>query len=187
MRESVLDVTGQEIMTQDKVTLRVNAALTYRVVDARKATCEVSDFTQTLYRDAQLALREVIGTRELDSLLTEKDVASQELRDSVQLRATDFGVSVVSLGIKDLILPGEMKELLNKVTEARKAAEAAVITRREETSAVRSQLNSAKLMEGNPTLMRLRELELVEKVAENSTLNLVLGEQGLTDRIVNLI
>ena len=93
----------------------------------------------------------------------------------------------MSLGIKDLILPGEMKELLNKVTEARKAAEAAVITRREETSAVRSQLNSAKLMEGNPTLMRLRELELVEKVAENSTLNLVLGEQGLTDRIVNLI
>jgi regulator of protease activity HflC (stomatin/prohibitin superfamily) len=187
MRETVLDVTGQEIMTRDKVTLRVNAALTFRVTDAKKAVSEVADFKQALYRDAQLALREVIGTRELDTLLAEKDAASAQLREAVQLRSKEFGVEIVSLGIKDLILPGEMKDLLNKVTEARKVAEAAAVTRREETAAVRSQLNTAKLMETSPTLMRLRELELVERVAQSANLNVILGEKSLTDRVMKLV
>ncbi len=86
-----------------------------------------------------------------------------------------------------MILPGEMKELMNRVIEARKAAEAAVITRREETAAMRSQANTAKLLEQNATLMRLRELEVLEKIASTSNLSVVLGEKGLADRVVNLI
>ena len=105
----------------------------------------------------------------------------------MQARAIEFGVEVTSLGIKDVILPGDIRELLNKVTEARKAAEAAVITRREETAAMRSQLNSAKLVEGNPALMKLKELELVEKVAEKSDLTLFLGERGLSEQLTKLI
>ena len=186
-RVALLDVSGQEIMTADKVTLRINAVASYRVSDPVKAASSVTDYVQSLYRDAQLALREVIGTRELDALLTEKDEASRELRETVQARAIEFGVEVTSLGIKDVILPGDIRELLNKVTEARKAAEAAVITRREETAAMRSQLNSAKLVEGNPALMKLKELELVEKVAEKSDLTLFLGERGLTEQLTKLI
>ena len=186
-RVALLDVSGQEIMTADKVTLRINAVVSYRVSDPVKAASSVTDYVQSLYRDAQLALREVIGTRELDRLLTEKDEASRELRETVQARAIEFGVEVTSLGIKDVILPGDIRELLNKVTEARKAAEAAVITRREETAAMRSQLNSAKLVEGNPALMRLKELELVEKVAEKSDLTLFLGERGLSEQLTKLI
>lgn len=186
-RVALLDVSGQEIMTADKVTLRINAVASYRVSDPVKAASSVTDYVQSLYRDAQLALREVIGMRELDALLTEKDEASRELRETVQARAIEFGVEVTSLGIKDVILPGDIRELLNKVTEARKAAEAAVITRREETAAMRSQLNSAKLVEGNPALMKLKELELVEKVAEKSDLTLFLGERGLTEQLTKLI
>jgi hypothetical protein len=80
-----------------------------------------------------------------------------------------------------------MKELLNKVTEARKAAEAALITRREETAAMRSQANTARILESSPTLMRLRELEVLEKVAAKANLTVVLGEKGLTDRVVKLL
>ena len=81
-----------------------------------------------------------------------------------------------------------MKDLMNKVTEAtKKAAEAKLIARREETAAMRSQANTAKLLADNPTLMRLRELEVLEKVATDGKLNVVLGEKGLLVRVVNLL
>ena len=187
MREAVLDVGGQEIMTADKVTLRMNAIVTYRVVDARKTVETVNDVAQALYREAQLALRAVIGTRELDALLADKTVVAGELEAIVRRRAEEFGIRVISLGIRDIILPGEMKALLNKVIEAQKASEANLISRREETAAIRSQMNTAKLMQENPSLMRLRELEVLEKVAGSSELKVVLGEKGLADRIVNMI
>jgi regulator of protease activity HflC (stomatin/prohibitin superfamily) len=187
MREIVLDIGGQEIMTSDKVSLRLNAILTYRISDARKAVETISDVGQALYREAQLALRAVIGTRELDALLADRNAVTGELESIVKLRAQEFGVVVIGLGIRDIILPGEMKNLLNKVIEAKKASEANLISRREELAAIRSQLNSAKLIDENPSLMKLRELEVLEKVAGTSKIKVVLGEKGLKEHIINMI
>jgi hypothetical protein len=187
LREQVLDVQGQEIMTADKVTLRLNALVIHRVTDPEKAVTEVGDHTQALYRQAQLALRALVGTRELDALLADKDGVARELEETLRARAARFGVEVASAGIRDVILPGEMKEILNRVTEARKAAEAALVTRREETAAMRSQANTAKIFESNPTLMKLRELEVLEKVAEKSDLTVVLGDGGLAERVVKML
>ncbi|MEQ9379291.1 MAG: slipin family protein, partial [Pirellulales bacterium] len=187
IREQALDVAGQEIMTADKVTLRMNALVTYRVVDARKAVMVSEGATQSLYREAQLALRGVVGTRDLDTFLTDKDAVRGEFEDQVRQRAGELGLEVVSVGVRDVILPGDMKELMNKVTEAKKAAEANLISRREETAAMRSQAITARLLADNPTLMRLRELEVLEKVASTGKLNVVLGEKGLADRVVNLL
>lgn len=187
MRETMLDVAGQEIMTADKVTLRMNAVITYRVTDAKTAVSVTDDVCQALYREAQLALRAVVGARELDQFLGDKDVIVREMEEIIRRRVTALGLEIVSAGIRDVILPGDMKDLMNKVTEAKKAAEANLIVRREETAAMRSQANTAKLLEGNPTLMRLRELEVLEKVAGSGKLNVVLGEKGLTERVVNLL
>jgi len=187
LREQVTDVAGQEIMTGDKVTLRLNAVVTFQVVDALQAVTVVDDYRQAIYREAQLALRAVVGTHELDALLSDKDRVAQELDGILRERISRFGVELKSLGIRDVILPGEMKELLNKVTQARKAAEANLITRREEIAAMRSQANTARILDSNPTLMRLRELEVLEKVAEKANLTVVLGEKGLTDRVVKLL
>jgi len=187
LREQVLDVSGQELMTADKVTLRLNAVVAYRVVDAVQALTKVEDFAMALYRESQLALRSVIGTAELDAFLSDKETVSRELAAMIHDRAKAFGLEIVSFGIRDLILPGEMKAILNRVTEAKKAAEADLITRREETAAMRSQANTARIFESNPALMRLRELEVLEKVAEKSNLSVVLGEKGLADRVVKLL
>lgn len=187
LRDLTLDIAGQEIMTSDKVTLRLNAIVTYRVANAQVAVEKTDDVKQALYREAQLALRSVIGTRELDGLLTQKDAIAAELLQAIRTQSQEFGLTIIGLGIRDIILPGEMKDLLNKVTEARKAAEANLITRREETAAMRSQLNTAKVLESNPVLMRLRELEVLEKVAISSKMNVVLGEKGLADRVVNML
>ena len=111
----------------------------------------------------------------------------EELRRLLRTRVAFFGVEIHALGIRDVILPGDMKELLNKVTEAKKAAEADLITRREEVAAVRSQANTARMLESNPTLMRLRELEVLEKIASNTKMSVVLGEKGLMDRVIKLL
>ncbi|MCW8129712.1 MAG: slipin family protein [Planctomycetota bacterium] len=187
LREQVLDIAGQEIMTADKVTLRLNAVVTYRVADPLKTVAVAGDCKQALYRDAQLALRAGLGARDLDTLLAEKNGLAAELEGVLKDRAKALGLEVLGFGIRDVILPGEMKDLLNKVTEAKKAAEASLITRREETAAMRMQANTAKILESNPTLMRLRELEVLEKVAEKSKLNVLLGEKGLTERVVKLL
>ena len=151
----------------------------------------VSDYLvaceSALYRQAQLALREVIGTRELDALLADREAVASELVGTLRARVERLGLHVDTVGIRDLILPGEMKELLNKVTEARKAAEAALITRREETAAMRSQANTARIFESNPTLMRLKELEVLERVAASAKLEVVLSEPGLANRITKLL
>ncbi|MEQ1903148.1 MAG: slipin family protein [Pirellulaceae bacterium] len=187
LREAQIDVSGQEIMTLDKVTLRMNALVTYVIKDARRAVSAANDVRQSLYREVQLALRAVIGGRELDSFLTGKDDVAQELELQVREQATALGLEVRSVGIKDVILPGDMKDLMNRVTEAKKAAEANLIARREETAAMRSQSNTAKLLADNPTLMRLRELEVLEKIASAGRMNIVLGEKGLADKVVNLL
>jgi regulator of protease activity HflC (stomatin/prohibitin superfamily) len=187
LRERVLDVGGQDIMTEDKVSIRLNAVVGYRVADARKFHEATEDAAQALYRDTQLALRATVGTRNLDTLLAEKDAVTAELAETLRQRAAHLGCTVEHVGIRDIILPGDMKDLMNKVTEAKKAAEANLIVRREETAAMRSQVNTAKLLENNPTLMRLRELEVLEKIAGHNKLNVVLGEKGLADRVMNLL
>jgi hypothetical protein len=186
-REAVLDIPGQEILTADKVTLRLNAVASYRIVDPVKSISQIDDPKQALYRETQLALRTVIGNRELDVLLADKDAVGQELANLVRQRANSFGLEVQAIGIRDLILPGEMRELFNKVIEARKAAEANIIFRREEAAALRHQTNAAKMLAENPTLLRLRELETLEKVACKGELKIILGEKGLTDRVVNML
>jgi regulator of protease activity HflC (stomatin/prohibitin superfamily) len=187
LRETLHDVVGQDLMTADKVTLRLNLVVLTRVVDPLRGASTVDDLKQAIYREAQLALRAVVGERTLDTFLTDKDAVARELAQRLRPRAAALGVEVPSAGVRDVILPGEMKELLNRVTEAKTAAEADLIARREETAAVRSQLNTARMLQENPTLMRLRELEVLEKIAASGKLNVVLGEKGLTDRVLNAL
>ncbi|MGL4465331.1 MAG: slipin family protein [Planctomycetia bacterium] len=187
LRETMIDVAGQDMLTADKITLRLNAVVTYKVVDARQAVGRTDDVRQALYREAQLVLRGVVGVRELDAFLADKDAVAKELAEGVRRRAGELGLEVASVGVRDVILPGDVKEMMAKVTAAKKAAEANLIFRREETAAIRSQANTAKLLAESPTLMRLRELEVLEKIAAAGKLNIVVGEKGIADRIVNLL
>lgn len=187
MREQVADVAGQEIMTADKVTLRVNLVVTYRVNDAVKAVTTVSDYAQTLYREAQLALRESIGTRHLDKLLADKDAVGNEVRNVLDARAKEFGVDVRGVGLRDVILPGEMKMILNEVILAQKQAEANLIRRREETAAARSQANTAKLLAENPALTRMKELEALQEILKGTRTTFVLGGGDITEQVRGLL
>ena len=114
----------------------------------------------------QFAIREAVAARTLDKVLSAKAVLDAELRAHVRERVADTGIEVMELGVKDVILPGEIRELVNKVVEAERTAKANLIRRQEETAATRSLLNTAKLMEENPLLLRLKELESLERLVE---------------------
>jgi regulator of protease activity HflC (stomatin/prohibitin superfamily) len=166
LRLQVVEVAGQEILTKDKVPLRVNLNAGYRVTDVIVAFGKQAKPVDYLYKELQFGLRAAIGTRTLDELLENKGLIDQAVAEHIERRVQGFGLEVDSVGVKDIILPGEMKTILAKVVEAEKAAAANVIRRREETSATRSLLNTARVMEDNPTALRLKELETLEKVTE---------------------
>ncbi|HBO5371600.1 TPA: slipin family protein [Pseudomonas aeruginosa] len=181
-RIQALEVSGQEILTRDKVSLRLNLAANWRYNDVLTAFSRLSKPLEYLYRELQFGLRAAVGTRTLDELLENKQSIDEAVSAHLAAKLEDSGLEVSGLGVRDIILPGEMKTLLAQVVEAEKAAQANVIRRREETSATRSLLNTAKVMEENPTALRLKELETLERVAERIDRISVFG--GL-DQVLN--
>ena len=187
MRLQSVDVAGQEILTRDKVTLRVNLSAVYEVLDPEVARASVKDVDAHLYRTMQIALRQTLGKRTLEEVLAEKADIDEAVFAAARTEMEAFGVRVRAIAIKDVILPGDIREILNQVVTAEKQAQANLIRRREETAATRSLLNTAKLMEDNPLLVRLKEFETLEKVAEKvGQLTVLGGLEGLLERTVKL-
>ncbi|ABB12527.1 slipin family protein [Burkholderia lata] len=182
LRLQAIEVGGQEILTRDKVALRLNLSATWCYADVLHAFGQLQKPVEHLYRELQFALRSAVGTRSLDELLEDKQSIDDVVITQVRARLGHSGVEVRSVGVKDIVLPGDMKTILAQVVEAEKSAQANVIRRREETAATRSLLNTAKVMEENPTALRLKELETLERVAERIDRISVFG--GL-DQVLN--
>ena len=188
MDEQLVTITNQEIMTKDRVSLRLSLLIGYRVVDALAARplFEDGDASKSrLYALAQLAIRRAVASRNLDTLLSDKQKLEGELMEALRTGLADLGIKVSTFGVKDVILPGETREALGKVIEAQRLAEANNIRRREETAATRSLLNTARLMDDNPTLLRLKELETLERVVEK--VDRISVNDGLPGLLQNLV
>jgi regulator of protease activity HflC (stomatin/prohibitin superfamily) len=166
LRPQAVEITAQEMLTKDRIALRVTLTAFRRVVDPERVVNAVPDVDAWLYRLVQFAIREAVAARTLDEVLSAKSALDAELRAFVRERMAETGIEVTELGVKDVILPGEIRELVNKVVEAERTAKANLIRRQEETAATRSLLNTAKLMEENPLLLRLKELESIERLVE---------------------
>ncbi|ROH97482.1 SPFH domain/Band 7 family protein [Chryseobacterium daecheongense] len=166
MRMQQMEIAGQELLTKDKAMLRINFYVRYQVADIIKALMENKEYDKQLYILMQLALREFVGALTLDELLLKKDTVGKEILENLGNKAEDLGLKAVDAGIRDVILTGEMKEIMNQVLIAEKKAQANSIMRREETASTRSLLNTAKLMEENEVLWKLKEMEYMEKIAD---------------------
>ena len=187
LRRQTLEIPGQEILTKDKVSIRVNVCAEYRIVNAVLWKQAVKDSQEQLYKMVQLVVRQSNGMKTLEEALADKGkvdvVTAQVLRDD----ALEFGVKVGEIAIKDIILPGEMRAILNQVITAEKQAQANLIRRREETAATLSLLNTVKLMEENPLLIRMKELETLEKVVEKvGKISIRGGFDTLLQRVVTI-
>lgn len=187
LRLQSIDVSGQEILTRDRVSLRINLSASYKIVDAETVALKLKDYASFLYLELQLRLREAVSTNSLDELLENKDALNSVIADSAREQFRAFGIELASVGVKDIILPGDMKIILNQVVEAQKEAEANLIKRREETQAMRSLHNTAKMMENSPVLLRLKELEALERITTKiDKISVYGGLDGILNGLVNL-
>src|ERR1700678_4446956 len=166
LRPQAVEITAQEMLTKDRIALRVTLTAFRRIVDPERIVSAVPDVDAWLYRLVQFAIREAVAGRTLDEVLSARNALAAELRAFVVPRLDGAASDLTDLDVKDVIVPGEIRELVNKVVEAERTAKANLIRRQEETAATRSLLNTAKLMEDNPLLLRLKELESIERLVE---------------------
>lgn len=169
-----LDISGQEILSADKVGIRLNILCSYRITDPLSLVQKMEGSGKLLYTKIQLLAREYVGQYRLDELLAQKDEIGKVLFEQMKALQEAYCVEIMDVGIKDIILPGEIRDIMNTVLVAEKKAQANVIMRREEVASTRSLLNTAKLMEENKILYRLKELEYLERICDkvgNITLN----------------
>ncbi len=180
------EVTGQEILTRDKVPLRLNFFCQYRIVDAIKAAIRVKDTEAQFHVILQLALREYLGGLSFDEILEKKEEIGGFIAKTLAAKASELGLDICYSGIKDVILPGEIREIMNQVLIAEKKSQANVIMRREETASTRSLLNTAKIMEENEILYKLKEFEYIERISEKINQITLSGGTQILDQLKGL-
>ena len=179
MRPQYLSVPGQAVLTADGIGLKISLMTVYRVSDPAMAINQVADYRQGLYMIVQSRLREIISTVAIDDLLGNTQLNQQLLAAALE-EVASLGLELMSLSIKDLMLPGELKKLYAQVVQARQEGLAQLERARGETAALRSLANAARLTKQHPTLLQLRllaameqstghtfQIELVEREAAN--------------------
>ncbi len=164
LKSRPLEISGQEILTADRIGVRINLMCTYKVVEPRVMIETIKNLENQVYSCVQLVIREYIGKYRLDELLEQKEDISQFIFRRLKEVEGDYCIRFQSAGIKDIILPGEIRDIMNTVLVAERRAQANVITRREEVASTRSLLNTAKLMDENKTLYKLKEMECLERI-----------------------
>lgn len=180
MRQQEVAILGQEMLTRDKVSLRLSVIADIRVIDPVVATTTVVSPRDAIHSATQLAVRSVVSALTLDELLEARERISIELTDRLAPEAARFGLELVRVGLRDVVLPGEMRTVMNRVIEAEKESLANVIRRREETAAMRQLVNTARLVAENPMLMRMRELDTLKDIAAQlKDVHVVVGAEHL--------
>ena len=182
-KQQELEIAGQEILTKDKIGIRMNISCLYRIEDALEYINRTADGNRQLYSALQLVVRKIVGRYKLDEILEDKENISEEIYKSCKELQEMFCVQFLTVGIKDIILPGEIREIMNSVLVAEKQAQASVITRREEVASTRSLLNTAKLMDENRTLYKLKELEYLERICQQVGMISVNGNAGIIEQL----
>ncbi len=168
MRPSTFAVVGQEVLSSDSISLKISIAGTYQVVDPYVAVNQVQNYLQTLHLTVQVAMRDIIGSRPIDELLENRNAFDRQLMEQCEKKFEELGLKLISVNVRDIMFPGELKRVFAKVVEARKEGLAALERARGETAALRSLANAAKLMENNPALLQLRMLQSLAQTTGNT-------------------
>lgn len=186
LKTKPLEISGQEILTADRIGIRINLMCTYKVVDPRTMIETIKNLENHVYACVQLVIREYVGRYRLDELLQQKEEISRFIFKRLKEIEKEYCIEFKSAGIKDIILPGEIRDIMNTVLVAERRAQANVITRREEVASTRSLLNTAKLMDENKTLYKLKEMECLERICAQVG-NIQVGGGALLEQLKALV
>lgn len=196
VRERSATIKNQEILTADKVAIRLSLLVYFKIVEPRAAVQNVANYEDRIYEDVQLAARRFLATRTLDQILRDRNEISDAIREDVRLSAHSFGVEIRRADVKDLVFPGNLREIMNKVIETERESEAAVIaaTKRAEVARIEAEAQAraarlrleadeatAALVGKNPQLVRLRELEVLREIGLRGGNQFFLGLEPLVN------
>ena len=171
LRTVVMDVPPQDVITKDNVSLKVNAVVYFRVIQAEKAIVEVEKFLDATSQLSQTTLRSVLGQSQLDELLAERDKINRQLQTIIDHQTEPWGIKVSNVEVKHVDLPPEMQRAMAKQAEAERERRAKIIHAEGEFQASQKLRDAADVISGNPTALQLRYLQTLTEVAseKNST------------------
>lgn len=175
VRQASIQVANQKLLTADQITVTLNVIADYEVADVAAAQHKVANFRTQLYEDAQLAVRNAVGAVTVDELLAKRSEINTQILAELRTAAERYGITVLKVGIKDVILAPKVRDLLMREVEAKRLAQAMLIGAREEVAALRALANAAQLAAAHPQLLRLRELDTVRAFAATPGNTVVVG------------
>jgi regulator of protease activity HflC (stomatin/prohibitin superfamily) len=164
-RVNTIDIPKQEVITQDNVTVNVDAVVYFRVKDAEKAVLEVANYVYASSQFAQAALRDVTGNVDLDSLLSKRDSISQQIEEIVDTETEKWGIDIENVKVQNIELPGDMKRAMAKQAEAERERRAVIITAEGEKAAAQGIADAASILAKSHGGMNIRTLQTLEKVS----------------------
>jgi len=164
LRQEVLEVPPQDVITRDNVTIKVNAVITLRVLDPAKAVIEVANYVYQTSQFAQTTLRSVLGEVELDGLLSHRDVLNQRIQTIIDQRTEPWGVKVVSVEVKQVDLPEQMLRAMAKQAEAEREKRSKIINAEGEFSAAQRLVDAANLLATQPITLQLKYLQTLTDI-----------------------
>jgi regulator of protease activity HflC (stomatin/prohibitin superfamily) len=174
LRVITIDVARQEVMTRDNVPVTVDAVIYFRVLDPAAAVVKVEDFLKATSLIAQTTLRSVLGQAELDELLAHREKINQTLQEIIDRQTGPWGIKVVSVEVRDVILPEGMKRAMAKQAETERERRAKVINAEGEFQAASKLVQAAEMMSPQPVALQLRFLQTISEIAsEHNTTTIV--------------
>ncbi len=173
LREIVMDVPSQEVITRDNVSVKVNAVLYFRVLHPEKAVIQVENYLYGTSQLAQTTLRSVCGQAELDELLAERESINQKLQEIIDLQTEPWGVKVRAVEVKQIDLPMDMQRAMAKQAEAEREKRAKVIHAQGEFEASKRLSEAAKVLSSESSALQLRYLQTLSEISTENTTTLV--------------
>lgn len=165
VRSTPVDVPSQEVITKDNVTIKVDAVVYFRVISAEKAVLETNNYVYATAQFSQAALRDVVGNVDLDSLLSQREQISQEIKQIVDSETDKWGIDVENVKIQNIELPQDMKRAMAKQAEAERERRAVIISAAAEKGAAQEVAEAAAILNNIPGGMGIRTLQTLEKIA----------------------
>lgn len=169
IRTKAVDVPNQDAITKDNISASISAVIYYKVIDASKAVLEVEDFYDAVHQLAQTTMRNVVGEVDLDSLLANRDKVATRIKDIVKETTTGWGLEVLTVELKDIVLPDTMKRTMAKQAEAERERRATIINSEGEVIAATNLAKAANTMATSPGALHLRTLNSINDISSDQS------------------
>ena len=173
LRVKAVDVPNQEAITKDNISVAVNAVIYYKVQEAQKAILEVEDFFYAVSQLAQTTMRNAVGQVDLDDLLSQRDRVSESIRNIIDLASDPWGIKVLSVELKDIVLPEEMKRVIGKQAEAEREKRSIIIRAEAELMAAENMSKAAKTLASSEGALHLRTLQSINDISSDQSNTIV--------------